>query len=77
MDFLSTVKGSLLEGFYPKGWDLAKIDACCDKGLTREDFWHKDFTPVECAELSDFDTYMGHEIALQIKNAADKGEKLA
>ena len=77
MDFLSTVKGSLLEGFYPKGWDLAKIDACCEKGVEREAFWHKDFTPVECAELSDFDTYMGHEIALQIKTAADKGEKLA
>ncbi len=77
MDFLSTVKGSLLEDFYPKGWDLAKIDACCDKGVAREDFWHPEFTPVECEALTDFDTYMGHEIALQIKNAADKGEKLA
>ena len=26
MDFMSTVKGSLLEGFYPAGWDMAKID---------------------------------------------------
>ena len=77
MDFLSTVKGSLLEGFYPKGWDFAKIDACCDKGVEREEFWHPDFTPVECTSLGDFDTYMGHEIALQIKKAADKGEKLA
>ncbi len=77
MDFLSTVKGSLLEGFYPSGWDFKRIDECCDKGLAREDFWHPDFTPVECTSLSDFDTYMGHEIALQIKNAADKGEKLA
>ena len=77
MDFLSTVKGSLLEGFYPKGWDFAKIDACCDKGVEREDFWHPDFTPVECTSLGDFDTYMGHEIALQIKKAADNGEKLA
>ena len=77
MDFLSTVKGSLLEGFYPKGWDFAKIDACCDMGVKREDFWHPEFTPVECTALSDFDTYMGHEIAMQIKIAADKGEKLA
>ncbi len=77
MDFLSTVKGSLLEGFYPSGWDFKRIDECCDKGLQREDFWHPAFTPVECTSLSDFDTYMGHEIALQIKNAADKGEKLA
>ena len=77
MDFLSTVKGSLLEDFYPKGWDMAKIDACCDKGLTREAFWNKDFNPVECDNINDFDTYMGHEIAMQIKLAKDEGKKLA
>ncbi len=77
MDFLSTVKGSLLEGFYPKGWDMAKIDACCEKGLAREDFWNKDFNPVECDNINDFDTYMGHEIAMQIKLAKEEGKKLA
>ena len=77
MDFLSTVKGSLLEGFYPKGWDLKKIDECCEKGVARESFWHKDFNPIECESLTDFDTYMGHEIALQIKKAKDDGQKLA
>ena len=34
MDFLTTVKGSLLEDFYPKGWDMAKINACCEKGVS-------------------------------------------
>ena len=77
MDFLSTYKGSLLENFFPKGWDLAKIDACCEKGVAREDFWHKDFNPIECQDIGEFDTFMGHEIALQIKNAREKGEKLA
>lgn len=77
MDFLSTVEGSLLEGFYPKGWDMKKIDECCEKGVSREAFWHKDFTPVECENINDFDTYMGHEIALQIKLAKDEGKKLA
>ena len=77
MDFLSTCKGSLLENFFPKGWDLARMDACCDKGVTREDFWHKDFNPIECQDLGEFDTLMGHEIALQIKNARENGEKLA
>ena len=77
MDFLSTVKGSLLEGFYPKGWDMAKIDACCEKGVVREDFWHKDFTPVACENIYDFDAYMGHEIALQIRIARENGQKLA
>ena len=77
MDFLSTVKGSLLEGFYPEGWDMEKIDKCCDMGVKREDFWHKDFNPVECESLAEFDTLMGHEIALQIKKAKDEGIKLA
>ncbi len=77
MDFLSTVKGSLLEGFYPKGWDMAKIDACCDMGVKRESFWNKDFQPVECDNINDFDTFMGHEIAMQIKLAKEEGKKLA
>ncbi len=77
MDFLSTVKGSLLENFYPKGWDLKKMDECCEKGVEREPFWHKDFSPVECQDIYEFDTFMGHEIALQIKTARDNGEKLA
>ena len=77
MDFISTVKGSLLEGFYPNGWDMARIDACCEKGVQRESWWHRDFTPIACETLADFDTFMGHEIALQIKNAKDRGEKLA
>ncbi|MBQ2696098.1 MAG: glucosamine-6-phosphate isomerase, partial [Clostridia bacterium] len=77
MDFLSTVKGSDCESFFPKGWDIAKIDACCDKGVAREDFWNKDFNPVECDNINDFDTLMGHEIALQIKLAAEEGKKLA
>ena len=76
MDFLSTVEGSLLDGFYPKGWDMKKIDECCEKGVAREDFWHKDFTPVEADNIGDFDTLMGHEIALQIKKTKDEGKKL-
>ena len=77
MNFLTTVKNSLLENFYPSGWDLAKIDACCEKGATREPFWNKDFGVVECENINDFDTFMGHEIALTIKKSKDAGEKLA
>ena len=77
MDFNSTVKGSLLEGFYPKGWDMEKIDKCCDMGVKHESFWHKDFNPIECETLGEFDTLMGHEIALQIKKAKDNGTKIA
>ncbi len=56
---------------------MAKIDACCDMGVAREEFWNKDFNPVECDNINDFDTLMGHEIALQIKLAKDEGRKLA
>lgn len=77
MDFMSTVKGSLLEGFFPEGWDMEKIDACCEKGTVREAWWNKDFQPVACENIQDFDTYMGHEIALQIKKARDEGIELA
>ena len=77
MNFMTTVDGSLLDGFYPKGWDMAKMDACCEKGVAREAFWNDSFNPVECTVLSDLDTLMGHEIAMQIKLAAERNEKLA
>ena len=77
MNFMSTVAGSLLEGFYPAGWDMAKIDACCDKGVEREAFWNDGFNPVVCESLGDFDTLMGHEIAMQIKLTGEEGRKLA
>ena len=80
MDFLSTVKGSALEGFYPAGWDFEKIDACVgapETVLDRQDFWHPEFTPIKCTNLTEFETYMGHEMALKIKEAKDKGEKIA
>ncbi len=77
MDFISTVEGSLLEGFFPVGWDMKKIDECCEKGVEREDFWNKDFEPVVCDNINEFDTYMGHEIALQIMQTAKENRKLA
>lgn len=81
MDFLDTVKGSLLEGFFPEGWDFEKIDACCSKkpeeAFVRESWWNEKFQPVKCTSLADFDMMMGHEIANQIRIAKDEGRKLA
>ena len=80
MDFLSTVKGSALEGFYPDGWDFAKIDACIDapeKVCERQAFWNDEFTPIKCKDLTEFEIYMGHEIALKIKQASDENKKIA
>ncbi len=74
---MSTVQCSLCEGFFPKGWDIKKIDECYKKGVAREDFWNESFSPVECENINDFDTLMGHEIAMQIKLAKDEGKKLA
>lgn len=81
MDFNSTVKGSLLEGFYPEGWDFAKIDECCSHSpeeiTERQPYWNKNFTPVQCDSLSDFEVLMGHEIVLKIREAKEKGKKIA
>ena len=80
MNFVSTVKGSALEGFYPAGWDFDKIDACIDapeKITERQAHWNAAFTPIPCSALGEFETYMGHEIAMQIKLAKDRNEKIA
>ena len=81
MKFIDTLKGSLLEDFYPKGWDFEKIDACCSNPpesiLERQPFWNKDFNPVECDNIHDFDMMMGHEIAMEIKTTREEGRELA
>ncbi|HHV97437.1 MAG TPA: glucosamine-6-phosphate isomerase, partial [Clostridiaceae bacterium] len=77
MNLLDTIKGSLLESFFPAGWDLKKIDECCSNDpetiTERQPFWNKDFTPVPCDNIYDFNVLMGHEIALEIKKARDEG----
>ena len=80
MDLMSTMSGSLMEGFFPAGWDLRRIDACVDPDPTtitqRQPWWHPQFEPVPCQSLTDFDTMLGHEIALTIRQSRDAGEKL-
>lgn len=80
MDFNSTVKGSLLENFYPKGWDMEKIDECCshkpEEVLDRQAFWNEGFSPIMCNDLEEFNVKMGHEIANEIKKAADAGKRI-
>lgn len=80
MNFNSTVKGSLLEGFYPKGWDFEKIDKCCsnapESASERQSFWNKDFTPVSCGNVEEFNVKMGHEIASEIRKAKEENRKI-
>lgn len=70
-----------MENFFPKGWDLKKIDQCCshspEEVFEPQEFWNKDFRPVACADNTVFGMMMGHEIAHTIKQARDAGEKLA
>jgi len=80
MNLLSTLSGSNMEGFYPEGWDLARIDACADQNpesiLERQSFWHRDFQPISCDSIDDFNMLMGHEIAQTIRDARDAGKTL-
>jgi glucosamine-6-phosphate deaminase len=81
MDLMTTLPGSLMEGFLPAGWDLAKIDRLAalppDKAVARRPWWHPQFEPVACASFEDFDTYMGHEIAREIQLARQAGRQIA
>lgn len=81
MNLLSTISGSLMEKFFPAGWDLKKIDACVDDDPStitkRQKWWHKGFEPVLCDSFSDFDVLMGHEIARRIQTSKEAGQKLA
>ncbi len=81
IDLIHTLKGSLLENFFPAGWDLGKLDACCANApesiLDRQPWWHSEFQPVPCGTLADFDTMLGHEIAMQIRRTREAGRKLA
>ncbi len=81
LTLFSTITDSLLEGFFPSGWDLEKIDACCShppEAVTQpQPWWHPEFTPVPCASLEEFDVKMGHEIAVAIKTAREEDREIA
>jgi glucosamine-6-phosphate deaminase len=80
MNLLTTIAGSMMEGYFPKGWDLAEIDrlGALSAGdmVRRPAWWHADFRPVACASIDDFDTYMGHEIAREIQTSYQVGQPL-
>jgi glucosamine-6-phosphate deaminase len=81
MNLLTTFKGSMMEGFLPRGWDLARIDACCAHPpgaiFERQAWWNPRFEPVSCASVADFDVMLGHEIALTILRARRERRKAA
>jgi glucosamine-6-phosphate deaminase len=81
VNLLSTIKGSLLEGYFPKGWDLEKLDKICSRPAESickaEKWWNKKFTPIACESLADFDTMMGHNIAWEIAQSKKAGKEIA
>jgi glucosamine-6-phosphate deaminase len=81
IDLLATLKGSLLEGFLPPGWDLARMDAIAAlpaaRALERAPHWHPEFRPVPARELAEFEVDMGLEIALEILRAREARRELA
>lgn len=81
LNFLNTVKGSLLEGFYPLGWDFEKIDRCCDLGLEKllkpSSYWNQGFTPTPVSSLEEMEKRMGEEIAAQIIETSNNSQELA
>jgi glucosamine-6-phosphate deaminase len=81
IDLVSTYRGSLLEGFFPAGWDLAKIDRLgalsSEAALARRPWWNPQFEPVACRGVADFDTLLGHEIAREIQLTRQAGRPLA
>jgi len=81
LDLLSTLRGSNLEGFFPSGWNLARMDELAarppERIAERESWWHKDFAPVRCADLAELEVRMGFEIAAEIIESRDAGRELA
>jgi len=80
MNLLTTIAGSMMQGFFPEGWDLVKIDGLAALGQAectrRAPWWHAQFEPVSCGSYADFDTFMGHEIAREIQLAHQAGRPL-
>jgi glucosamine-6-phosphate deaminase len=81
LTMLNTIEGSLIDGFYPKGWDLRRIDKCCAMGLKKIPkpgrHWDKDFKPVAVRSVEEMDRRMGDAIADEIEQARRAGRKLA
>ncbi len=81
IDLLKTIRGSLLEGFYPRGWNLARLDEIASRPperiAEREPSWNAGFEPEACADVHEMEVRMGVEIAREIILAREEGRRLA
>ena len=80
INLLTTLKGSLLESFFPPAWDLAQWDACVADDpaaiFDRQPHWHDGFCIRMAESVPDFDVMLGHEIAMEIRRCRDAGRQL-
>ena len=81
IDLLSTLKDSLLEGFFPAGWNLTRMDALASlpakDAVRRAPHWHPDFEPVPVGTVGDLEVEMGLEIAHEIIRAREAKREIA
>jgi len=81
MNMIDTIKGSMLEGFFPAGWDLQRIEDCCatppENALDRLPHWNDKFATESCNDVASFNMQMGYEIAKQIKRTREEGKEMA
>lgn len=80
LSMVNTIRGSLLENFYPAGWNLKKIDRCCamtsGELLTPGRWWSSNFRPVPVRDVAEMDRRMGDAIADQIEETRRAGRDL-
>src|SRR5687768_7542296 len=78
LSMLNTIRGSQLEGFYPRGWDLRAIDACCAMSMkqltTPAKHWHREFKAKPVGTIAE---PMGNAIADEIERTRRRERKLA
>ena len=81
LTMLNTIRGSLIESFYPRGWDLERIDRCCNMGLkpvtTPARHWNRDFRAMAVRDVVAMDRAMGDAIADQIESTRKQNRPLA
>lgn len=81
LNMLNTIKGSLVENFYPDGWNLDRIHSCIggssEEALRRESFWNSEFEAICCKDRPEFYAKLGYEVATYIREAREQGNKLA
>lgn len=81
INLLTTLQGSLLESFFPAGWDLEKWDACVadepEAIFDRQEHWHEKFRLRMAKDVADFNVMLGHELAMEIRRCREEGRRLA